>query len=170
MPRGARVRARTTKFLPRRCFAGVAIVADVFMAAIEHITSQKKTLVHNGHEFRVNVWNDTVANLTLMALGSSAPEILLSCIELFRGDGNLTMVAGKLGPSTIVGSAAFNLLGISAVCVSGRVARRCLGFDTPACPVGYVAEGRSHGVGHISTCRDGGQSHQRMSRRRRDMR
>ena len=24
------------------------------------------------------VWNDTVANLTLMALGSSAPEILLS--------------------------------------------------------------------------------------------
>lgn len=30
---------------------------------------------------RVAVWNPTVANLTLMALGSSAPEILLSCIE-----------------------------------------------------------------------------------------
>ncbi len=28
----------------------------------------------------VNIWNDTVANLTLMALGSSAPEILLSII------------------------------------------------------------------------------------------
>ena len=28
------------------------------------------------------VWNDTVANLTLMALGSSAPEILLAVIEL----------------------------------------------------------------------------------------
>ena len=36
------------------------------------------------HEFvstKVNVWNPTVANLTLMALGSSAPEILLNVIE-----------------------------------------------------------------------------------------
>lgn len=29
----------------------------------------------------VRVWNETVSNLTLMALGSSAPEILLSVIE-----------------------------------------------------------------------------------------
>ena len=35
-------------------FAAVAIVADVFMAAIETITSQKKTIVYEGHEFRVN--------------------------------------------------------------------------------------------------------------------
>ena len=33
--------------------------------------------------FTVNVWNPTIANLTLMALGSSAPEILLSTIEIF---------------------------------------------------------------------------------------
>ena len=31
----------------------------------------------------VRVWNETVSNLTLMALGSSAPEILLSLIEVF---------------------------------------------------------------------------------------
>lgn len=30
---------------------------------------------------RVRVWNETVSNLTLMALGSSAPEILLSVVE-----------------------------------------------------------------------------------------
>lgn len=30
----------------------------------------------------VRIWNDTVANLTLMALGSSAPEILLSIIGI----------------------------------------------------------------------------------------
>ena len=36
--------------------------------------------------FRVHTWNPTVANLTLMALGSSAPEILLSLIELVFGD------------------------------------------------------------------------------------
>ena len=48
-----------------------------------------------------------------MALGSSAPEILLSCIELFANN----FEAGVLGPSTIVGSAAFNLLVIIAVCI-----------------------------------------------------
>jgi solute carrier family 8 (sodium/calcium exchanger) len=161
------------------CFLGVAIVADIFMGAIEKITSIKKTVkipnkpgsspvanmklhnqqaagvdgdhkaedegdaaavaVSNGNgaegettpskahltrqntvsrsgEYRVvtvKIWNDTVANLTLMALGSSAPEILLSCIELFDND----FFAGELGPSTIVGSAAFNLFCIVACCV-----------------------------------------------------
>lgn len=49
-----------------------------------------------------------------MALGSSAPEILLAVIET---SGSLGEEAGELGPSTIVGSAAFNLLVISAVCI-----------------------------------------------------
>jgi len=49
-----------------------------------------------------------------MALGSSAPEILLSVLETC---GKLGEEAGALGPSTIVGSAAFNLLFISAVCI-----------------------------------------------------
>ena len=31
----------------------------------------------------VKVWNETVANLTYMALGSSAPEIMLSVIEIW---------------------------------------------------------------------------------------
>ncbi|XP_022669328.1 sodium/calcium exchanger 3-like isoform X3 [Varroa destructor] len=61
----------------------------------------------------VKVWNETVVNLTLMALGSSAPEILLSIIEIIGNDFH----AGELGPGTIVGSAAFNLLVICSVCV-----------------------------------------------------
>ena len=57
---------------------------------------------------KVKVWNPTIANLTLMALGSSAPEILLTVIETVTTLGGKP---GELGPSTIVGSAAFNLLG-----------------------------------------------------------
>eukprot|EP00451_Oxyrrhis_marina_P009448 CAMPEP_0204309868 /NCGR_PEP_ID=MMETSP0469-20131031/1363_1 /ASSEMBLY_ACC=CAM_ASM_000384 /TAXON_ID=2969 /ORGANISM="Oxyrrhis marina" /LENGTH=934 /DNA_ID=CAMNT_0051289551 /DNA_START=25 /DNA_END=2829 /DNA_ORIENTATION=- len=101
------------------CFMGVALISDVFMAAIETITSQETTVelcvagTDEKRKFRVRLWNDTVANLTLMALGSSAPEILLSCIELISNN----FYAGALGPSTIVGSASFNLLGITAVCV-----------------------------------------------------
>lgn len=49
-----------------------------------------------------------------MALGSSAPEILLSVIETIMGLGKCP---GELGPSCIVGSAAFNLLVISAVSI-----------------------------------------------------
>jgi len=60
------------------------------------------------------VWNATIANLSLMALGSSAPEILLSVLETMQ---RLGKPSGALGPSTIVGSAAFNLLFISAVCI-----------------------------------------------------
>ena len=60
------------------------------------------------------VWNPTVANLTLMALGSSAPEILLNVIETVS---TLGSKPGELGPSTIVGSAAFNFLIISGVSI-----------------------------------------------------
>jgi solute carrier family 8 (sodium/calcium exchanger) len=49
-----------------------------------------------------------------MALGSSAPEILLSVVETATNLGNCP---GELGASTIVGSAAFNLLIISAVSI-----------------------------------------------------
>lgn len=98
------------------CFMGVAIVSDVFMGAIERITSKKSRVWDRNLEkyHTITVWNDTVANLTLMALGSSAPEILLSLIELI----SKSFYSGNLGPSTIVGSAAFNLFCISAVCVS----------------------------------------------------
>ena len=80
-------------------FMGVAIIADIFMVAIDEITSKRKQVMIKGKAFYVKTWNDTVANLTLMALGSSAPEILLACIETLSGQ----FFAGDLGPSTIVG-------------------------------------------------------------------
>eukprot|EP00927_Polykrikos_kofoidii_P005262 TRINITY_DN12095_c0_g7_i1.p1 TRINITY_DN12095_c0_g7~~TRINITY_DN12095_c0_g7_i1.p1 ORF type:complete len:1028 (+),score=179.75 TRINITY_DN12095_c0_g7_i1:91-3174(+) len=97
------------------CFMGVAIVADTFMGAIEAITSRRKqiTMRQTQKVVTVRVWNDTVANLTLMALGSSAPEILLSIIELFKNG----MFTGELGASTIVGSASFNLMVIIGLCI-----------------------------------------------------
>lgn len=99
-------------------FIGVSIISDRFMAAIEVITSQEKEVKvrrPNGETqiVVVRVWNETVANLTLMALGSSAPEILLSIIEIIAKNFN----AGDLGPGTIVGSAAYNLFVIIAICV-----------------------------------------------------
>ena len=56
-------------------FFGISIVSDLFMGAIEKITSSTKkiTLASSGDDgpevIEVPVWNGTVANLTLMALG-----------------------------------------------------------------------------------------------------
>ena len=89
------------------------------MESIEMITSQEKKVVIKDKQtgkkevVLVRVWNETIANLTLMALGSSAPEILLSAIEIVGNN----FKAGSLGPGTIVGSAAFNLFIIIGICI-----------------------------------------------------
>ncbi|CAE8640191.1 unnamed protein product [Polarella glacialis] len=96
-------------------FVGVAIISDIFMNGIERICSQKKRVknLKTGRTVTVMVWNATVANLTLMALGSSAPEIMLSVIEVLSNK----FYVGDLGAGTIIGSAAFNLLMITAVSI-----------------------------------------------------
>ena len=89
-------------------------------SGIEKITSQTTKVAikdRNGQVVNyktVLIWNATVANLTLMALGSSAPEILLAVLETISTLGNCP---GELGASTIVGSAAFNLLVISGLSI-----------------------------------------------------
>ncbi|XP_060711813.1 sodium/calcium exchanger 1-like isoform X3 [Hemiscyllium ocellatum] len=99
-------------------FLGMSIIADRFMASIEVITSQEREITikrPNGETTTttVRIWNETVSNLTLMALGSSAPEILLSVIEVCGHN----FKQGVLGPATIVGSAAFNMFIIIATCI-----------------------------------------------------
>jgi len=112
------------------CFVGVSVLADAFMAGIEAITSwtSKKQVprihVSTGRPVNDNtgkqivdtvetpVWNEKVACLTLFALGSSAPEILIACLgcapEFFED---------ALGPGTVVGSATFNLYVITGLCM-----------------------------------------------------
>ena len=101
-------------------FVGVSALTERLMESIAVITS-KGHWVDDGRDedglpqqLEVLTWNPTVANLTLMAIGSSAPEILLSSVELLGGG----MYSGELGPMTIVGSAAFNLLLITGICMN----------------------------------------------------
>lgn len=104
-------------------FLGVAISSDIFMNSIEVLTSKKRTVKqwdpekNEMKEVEVFIWNETVANLTLMALGSSAPEILLATFEAIGSLGVDNSDKDSLGTFTIIGSAAFNLLIITSVCV-----------------------------------------------------
>jgi len=97
-------------------------VADIFVEAIEVITSKKEVIQvpdpsdpSKMLDVTRDVWNPTVANLTLMALGSSMPEILLSVFSTVQ---DLRAAPDVLGPAAIVGSAAFNLLVITAVSIT----------------------------------------------------
>lgn len=56
--------------------------------------------------------NRDIAGATLMAMGSSSPELAIALISLFIGGGG----HGDIGAGTIVGSAVFNILVISGVC------------------------------------------------------
>lgn len=83
------VSSATYLFLMIHLFVAIARIADIFMASIESITSQTRKVtkwnptLKKYEEVKEKIWNDTVANLSLMSLGSSAPEILLATIEIF---------------------------------------------------------------------------------------
>jgi solute carrier family 8 (sodium/calcium exchanger) len=99
-------------------FLGIAYLADLFMASVEMITSTKKEVIIKDDKGQdqtivVRIWNQTVANLTLIALGCAAPEVLLSCIEIVKNN----FEAEELGPSETVASASFNLFAIIGVCI-----------------------------------------------------
>lgn len=56
-------------------FLGVSIVSERFMAAIEVITSQEREVeltkvTGEPYTILIRIWNETVSNLTLMALGN----------------------------------------------------------------------------------------------------
>jgi solute carrier family 8 (sodium/calcium exchanger) len=101
-------------------FVGLFVISDVMHAGIEKITSSRKTTyeTHDGvrTKFMTPVWNPTLANLTLMTIGNSAPEIFLNLIETIK-----TLDNGRpseLGIVTIIGSAAFNLFVITGISIA----------------------------------------------------
>ena len=70
-------------------FVGIAIASDIFMSSIEMITSKKRIVKFYDPEAQVMqrrevlIWNETVANLTLMALGSYISFSFLGSFELY---------------------------------------------------------------------------------------
>ena len=84
----------------------LAVITDrVFIPSLDEISRRLKL-------------SDEVAGASLMAMGSSAPELAIALMALFSGGGEHSDV----GIGTIVGSAVFNILvitGVSAVVAGG---------------------------------------------------
>jgi Ca2+/Na+ antiporter len=112
-------------------FIGLSVVSEIMQGAIAQIMSEKKTMTTidiEGNNMTVGVamWNPRIANVTLLAIGSSAPEILLGFFSTLGTGGTATLESGKkvnpsaLGPMIMIASAAFNLLvtcGVSILAV-----------------------------------------------------
>uniref|UniRef100_A0A5B6YGI3 Sodium/calcium exchanger membrane region domain-containing protein n=1 Tax=Davidia involucrata TaxID=16924 RepID=A0A5B6YGI3_DAVIN len=103
------------------CFIGLSAITARFFRSMENVVKQTRTVVEidpcTNAEFvrHEKVWNYTIADITLLAFGTSFPQISLATIDAIRNLGDL--YAGGLGPGTLVGSAAFDLFPIHAVCV-----------------------------------------------------
>lgn len=103
------------------CFIGLSAITARFFRSMENIVKQTREVLEIDPATKVKilrhekVWNYTIADITLLAFGTSFPQISLATIDAIRNIGNL--YAGGLGPGTLVGSAAFDLFPIHAVCV-----------------------------------------------------
>ncbi|MCI5158494.1 MAG: sodium:calcium antiporter, partial [Candidatus Electrothrix sp. AUS1_2] len=99
----------------------LAIMTDeYFISSLDHI-SHLLNLPHN------------VAGASLMAMGSSAPELAIALTALFEGSGEHSDV----GIGTIVGSAVFNILVITGASALARPAKITLSVVIRDCLV-YV--------------------------------
>lgn len=101
------------------CFFGLSAITARFFKSMEHVVQQTRMVVDDDGDVKnvryVKVWNYTIADITLLAFGTSFPQISLATIDAIRNIGQ--RYAGGLGPGTLVGSAAFDLFPIHAVCV-----------------------------------------------------
>ncbi|XP_068660454.1 magnesium/proton exchanger [Aristolochia californica] len=103
------------------CFIGLSAITARFFRSMEQVVKHTRQIVEKDpltnaelirHE---KIWNYTIADITLLAFGTSFPQISLATIDAIRNLGN--KYAGGLGPGTLVGSAAFDLFPIHAICV-----------------------------------------------------
>lgn len=89
------------------CIFLLAIVTDeFFITSLDQISQRFKL-------------SSDVAGASLMAMGSSAPELAIALLALFKGGGEHS----DLGVGTIVGSAVFNILIITGVSAIARPAQ-----------------------------------------------
>jgi magnesium/proton exchanger len=149
--------ARTTLYTVALayCFIGLSAITARFFKSMEQIMKHSREVVavdpHTNETVvkREKVWNYAIADIALLAFGTSFPQISLATIDAIRNLGQLTaggMVINYLilcelfkcraeqsraeheliwwcsgfaglGPGTLVGSAAFDMFPIHAVCV-----------------------------------------------------
>lgn len=77
------------------CFIGLSAITARFFRSMENIVKQTREVVEIDPATKVEtrrhekVWNYTIADITLLAFGTSFPQISLATIDAIRNIGNL---------------------------------------------------------------------------------
>lgn len=78
------------------CFIGLSAITARFFKSLENITKHTREVVtidpdtNTPIEKHQKVWNYTIADITLLAFGTSFPQISLATIDAIRNLGQLT--------------------------------------------------------------------------------
>ncbi len=97
-------------------FSFSVIIAAIFLLSVITDRFFVESLDAISHRWKLP---PSVAGASLMAVGSSAPELSIAVLSLFKEGG----AHSDLGIGTIVGSAVFNILVITGVCAVIREAK-----------------------------------------------
>jgi len=101
-------------------FFGTAVCVEKLLKSIEMMASKTEVVTVNDLETGkdnstvTRVFKNTFVNVTLKAIGSAIPVIQLCSYEILAND----FQSGDLGPSSVIGSAAFNLFIIIGLSIS----------------------------------------------------
>lgn len=78
------------------CFIGLSAITARFFKSMEHVVQQTRKVdvsnnnTNGGKNYRYEkVWNFTIADITLLAFGTSFPQISLATIDSIRNIGKL---------------------------------------------------------------------------------
>jgi len=103
-------------------FVGVNVLVEKLLDAVAEITGvTAEVFIKEKGEGKVlrleePVWREGIAYVTLLAVAAAAPEIFLCFYSTFkdRHPGS-QLKSSAIGPLTLIGSAAFNLLIVGAI-------------------------------------------------------
>lgn len=107
----------------------LAIITDEYFIESLDVLSKKLNLPSN------------VAGASLMAMGSSMPELSIALIGLFQGATGHNADAGAVGVGNIVGSAVFNILVITGVSAIVRPAKVTIAVIMRDCLIYTISTG-----------------------------
>ena len=101
-------------------FVGISVGTEYLLEAVSKIVNKTSDMEVNdldGKTMMVGVpkWSASIINLTLMAFCAALPETFLSFMSAATQSGFNTGIAAEIGPLSLIGSASFNLLVVSAI-------------------------------------------------------
>eukprot|EP00347_Sterkiella_histriomuscorum_P006709 403351736 len=117
-------------------FLGLIVLQDKMFGAIEIILAQKAKVIrkdknHNQIELPMELWNPSVATITVMAISANSPLLILNLIDLIQ-DTSGEINSNQIGIFALIGQAAFQVLfisGVTIMSVSSSQVKKVLNFD-----------------------------------------